>query len=225
MEAKDIKKLNAAGYNLGKGLSEADGVAANTKRKLVLSLAKDYHDKEQVAAILDGFAKYHADKGHGKGTVAKAKSEIKAVFEAVARTEVTGDNLTKLSSFVGEFNAWIQFARDLRDTGSTPKERNHTPKPLTAKQQDAVEESLDKASDIQIIELADYASKKLHAIAKGDKAAMNYLRLIEIHAHALSVNESVDPFFHNLANDILSIVQAGIDRLSIAEVQQETGTN
>lgn len=198
------EQLITVGVELAQKMAKADIGASNTKRKLLLDCAEKYsEDDSAIAAILEGIAQYHVDAKHTDSTVRKAKSEAKAVFDAVSKTLVSDDNLKALREMTGDFNSFITAARHLRgvrEHASSSRERAPT---LTAKQQDSIEEGLDKANVQQIGEVAQYAIQKLHSGTVAPLAGVQSLLLIQSIAGAMLKNEHIEQPIKEAAQRIL----------------------
>lgn len=219
--------LQTFGYEMAEQMEDADSVAANTKRNILLNAASTYSQKEQVDAILDGFAQYHKEQGANERQISVRRSEAKAVFDAVAKTEISGANLAELENVTGGYHAFIDTARRLRDAGkviTTPKApRART---ITPKQVEHIGETMQSGSPEQLTSIAQMALREIHLQVppntaetpkKAELAGKQTLLVIQAAAVALGNNRSADAFFHNVASEVLAIVSKALEQLQKAE--------
>jgi hypothetical protein len=204
------------GISTAERMAEVDNTSSLTKRGIVLEVAQKYAgDVAAVSGILSGIAKYHTDKGHTDGTVAKAKSEVKAVFDAIAKTGVSEINLKILTEFKGEFNSWIDEARRLRNIVPEGQEvpesnrKSRTPK-MTVKQESNIVELFKKATPVQLAELSETAIETMHKNFAGAKAGEQTMLVIHAHANALCKDLKAEVFLRNVAEQIRSLAANAI---------------
>lgn len=228
-KAKTKEELQSVGYNLAAQMYNAEVVMNQTKRERIMSVVKQYHDADAITAILEGYTKFYIDKGAKQRSADNRKTELKAVFEAVAKTEVTGDNLKKLEAFEGEYNAFIAFARELK--GKVTRAgggAGRVKKELTKVQQGKIHEQLSDANENQLIAIAKDAvtniwakvpRNKEQAPEKATLAGKQTLLVIQANALALQKNDKADEFFHDIAGKILDIVVPAIEQIEANEAK------
>lgn len=204
--ALTLEVLQALGVTMAESFLKADSVASKSKRSILLASAKAHsNDDTHVKAILEGYAQGFAAKGMSDSTIRVRKTEAKAVYDAVAKTLVTGENLKALEKFEGEYNDFIAEARKLRGAKErTSTERNRNPK-LTTKQYDTIEEGMSKATPNQLEEIATQAVINIHKTANASLAGFQSLLLIQATAAQMIKNEQVEAVFKDVAEKIVDL--------------------
>jgi hypothetical protein len=201
-----LEVLTALGVTMANAFFDADKVATQSKRKVLLASAKAHaHDDTHVKAILDGYKQGFINHGMSDSSATVRRSEAKAVFEAVAKTIPSGANLKSLEKFEGEYNAFIEKARELRGVKErTSTERARSPK-LTTKQYDTIEEGMEKATPKQLEEIATQAVINIHKTANASLAGFQSLLLIQATAAQMIKNEQVEQLFKDVAEQIVDL--------------------
>lgn len=214
----------AVGYDLAQHMVEAEQTMEQTKRNLIMGVVGSYRMPEQVEAILFGVAKFYTDKGATDSTVRVRKSEVKAVFDAVAKTEVSEDNIQKLKDFVGGYNAWIDFARELRGKNSPRNTSGRGEKTqLTEKQQAKVHETIADANNEQLVTIATDAMKNIVAHIHKEQpeqaqlAGKQTLIALKAQAELLAKSDKFDKFFQNVGKQLLEVLVPALDQIKQAE--------
>jgi hypothetical protein len=217
-QPKAVKMTKQGLIQLGVGLAvmffDAEKKADDTKRVSLMKLAKAHsHNPESVTAILEGYATKLAELGYSDSIIKVRKSEAKAVFDAVGKTEVSEFNTKALEKFEGNYNAFIDLARQLRGVKErTSGERTRTKTSLTAKQEQVMETNLGKASVSQLVDIGETVVTSINKNATPQLAGFQTLLLIQASATQLLNNKKVEKFFHNAAKAILEVVEPAIEQ-------------
>lgn len=232
MAKKTLTKddLINVGYDLAAHMVQAEEEAEQSKRKFIMSVVSSYHMPEQVENILVGVVKYYTEKGATDGTIRVRKAEIKTIFDAVGKTEVTGENLQKLSDFTGGYNAWVAFARELRGV----KERvgggaGRVKVALTEKEQNKVHELIGNGSQEQLKDIAIDAVKNI--VAHSPKAEANAsgaqlageqtLQVIHEQARLLSESKKFEQLFRSAGAAVLDALDPYLKQLEAAKKEAQ----
>lgn len=224
-----IEDLHVIGFNAAEAFLKADVMASKTKRQTLLKLAKHHAgDEKQISAILDGYADGFAKAGMTDGTVRARKAEAKAVFDAIAKSGVTGDILKQLEAFDGHYNEFITLARDLRNdkanngTGQNPPERIKTK--LTVRQYDSVENNLKSADANQLEMIAEQAVVNISKNTAPELAGLQSFRLIRATCTQIINNKQIEKPFRDAASKIDAMAGEIIERAQkAAEIASKAG--
>jgi hypothetical protein len=206
--------LIGLGIGLAEAFYNAEVKADETKRNSLMKLAKTHsHNPESVTAILEGYATKLSELGYTDSTIKVRKAEAKAVFDAVGKTEVSEFNTKALEKFEGHYNEFIDLARQLRGAKErTSGERTRTKTSLTAKQEQAMETNLGKASVTQLVDIGETVVTSINKNATPQLAGFQTLLLIQASATQLLNNKKVEQFFHNAAKAVLEVVEPAIEQ-------------
>jgi hypothetical protein len=209
------------GVDLATKLNGALDKAAQAMQKAIIVAAQDVaaaNDDGIVKAVLTGFETFYKDKGLAGATA--RKSEVKAVFDAVLKTEVSETNLKQLQEFKGGYQEFIELARKLRGVNErAPK----TPKlGLTNGQLDKVELQVEKATPAQLEIIAETAVQQIvkqPQNATANLVGLQSLRIIESVCQQALASDRVEPAIQKVLQDVFSLVHPEIAKLQ--EVNQQ----
>jgi len=220
----------ALGGLLAHALIGADNQAFNVKRDTLLSMAQAHSgDVDAVKHILEGVATKYISEGYTENIAKARKSEAKAVFEAVAKTLLTGDNVQLLKDFIGGYHDFIKYARELRDVGKESKETTgegeQTTKPLSDIQLADIQDKLKRLDVNQTIGFTNQLANQVPQYS--DNQALTGLRQFGLIANitdAMLNNEHFDEYTIKLATELNSKVLEGIATITKAlqDAQQAT---
>lgn len=207
--------LMVIGADLASKFNDADSKASETKRKALLVVAKKHAgDKTHIPAILEGYANRYAELGMSDSIIKVRKAEAKAVFDAVAKSEVSSENLDKLEAFEGGYNEFISLARKLKGEVKRDNQqgRTRTKTELTGSQYESTETRITEASPVQVVELAETGIKSMFKLAAPELAGYQTLLLIQSAATALAETDGVEEPFKQAAEKILAITEKSIEQ-------------
>lgn len=214
------------GYDLAHSMVSAEKEMETTKRKLIMAVVKSYRMPEQIEAILLGVAKFYTEQGATDGTIRVRKSEVKAVFDACNKTEVSEDNLKKLEAFDGGYNAWIDYARELRGVTAARNTQGRGAKTkLTEKQQAKLHETIADADNDQLVAISVDAVKNIIAHVHKDEpqqaqlAGKQTLVALKAQAEALAKSDKFDKFFQNVGKQLLEVLVPALKQIAEAETE------
>jgi len=224
VNAKTKGVLTTVGKTLANAFMNADNVATQAKKELLLASAETYSkDDAKAKIVLDSYANTFVEAGHSKNTAKSRKSEARRVFEAVGATNVSGENLKQLQEFDGGYHEFIGLARDLSTVETKAKKAasNRTPK-ITPIQEQAILDKLPQATVIQLSDFVETASETLNAPREAESAALaekqQFILLASISDNMLK-NEQYDDTTHKAVKQVLDIVNVQIGRITAVQQQ------
>lgn len=224
--------LTKVGVSLADSFIGADVKASTTKKELLLGLASKYYDKPKYEIVLDSYKAELVRMGMSENSANVRKSEALQVIKSANHTEVSGDNLSLLKAFKGEYNAFIGYARELNDKANAkegkvkPSPTRTKPSELTETQAKHTSENLQKSNVIQLQSFVSEAISQVNNKAENPTiAGKAQFSVISNIANNILSNDKIDEALKADAKAILAISEAVILRIETAEKATKEAMN
>lgn len=216
-----VADFTALGGTLAHALFKADMNHTSSKREILIASASKYAGHvEAVKALLDGMATTYLGMGYTDGQVRARKSEAKAVYDAVALTQLSGANIALLNDFKGGYADFIGYARDLRDANKpekVPSDKVPVDKPLTDLQLQDVEDKLKRLDVQQVIGFTKQLSNQVPQYTENQ--ALTGLRQFDLIVNITSAmmnSDKLDDYTKHLALSVNAQVLEGVATITKA---------
>ena len=215
---KTIGKFTKIGQALAHTFLTADLKADLQKKAALLKVVSEYgSNKGQVAIILEAYANEYKEAGYNDNVVKSRKSELNAVFKAVAGQDISQINLEKLQAHVGGYHAFIDFARSLHVTDKPVATKEVIKVKLTDNQLASVENNLDNANIPQLERVVNEAITRVNDKAAPELAGYSQIVLINSIANQMLKNDKLDKIMLDAADKWFKESNILINRIDSAK--------
>lgn len=227
MKAKALttqKELNQLGASIATSVTSMVNNYNATRINIVLETVAMYvNDVEKTKHILQGYYDGYVELLNNEAVARARKSEFKAVFDCVAKTMVTGENLKALQSCT-EYQAMVKLARQLRDVGKLPKESSNVIKPLNDNQVSQIENDILRANSKQVETITTKLVSTLSQFSDDDAlTGIRQLRLINSIASNMLNVKGLDKATVKLADEITKLVSKHLDKVATSKAVESVG--